>query len=279
MTFFADSMQKVLYKQLYQKPLVMVVGMHRSGTGLLTEILQRLGVFMGKNLSGNRESLFFQGINKELLDVMGCNWRHIDELPNPDGILSQCSWMVDYAKQRIELGLVHGHFDITISTFFRGLPKNWGWKDPRNSLLIPIWQTIFPQISVVHIFRDGRDVALSLLKREMKRNKAKGIMTDIRMRNSCIGYLDLWEKYVRRINASWPSIEKRHCLSYENLVKNPGQEIRSLAASLCVTMTSDACAIVDAGRNSRARVERFPWFEDLRLTNPLLSELGYDPQT
>ena len=43
---------------------VVVVGMHRSGTSLVSRILDQSGVMMGKDLQGDHESLFFIGLNE-----------------------------------------------------------------------------------------------------------------------------------------------------------------------------------------------------------------------
>lgn len=43
----------------------------------------------------------------------------------------------------------------------------WGWKDPRNTITLPIWLELFPNAKILHIRRHGVDVAQSLRKREL----------------------------------------------------------------------------------------------------------------
>jgi hypothetical protein len=45
----------------------------------------------------------------------------------------------------------------------------WGWKDPRNTFLLPIWLEIFPNAKIIHIYRNGLDIAKSLAVREQSR--------------------------------------------------------------------------------------------------------------
>jgi hypothetical protein len=281
MSFFLESIRNILFDRITENPPVMVVGMHRSGTGVLTDILQRLGVFMGKQLSANRESFFFQNINKDLLDMVGCNWRHIDDLPASADILRQHSWMLGYARQRVKAGLLREHFEVSLPHVFSGMPHTWGWKDPRNSLLIPLWREVFPGLTVIHIFRDGRDVALSLLRRDMKLNKDKSVYTDSRLRERFVSYFGLWEVYVRRIYASISSVNKQYSLSYENLLKNPEKEIRNLAKILDVALPENiehVCSVIDSSKNVHNRDEHFPWMRDVQLPDTVLRELGYDQQ-
>jgi hypothetical protein len=44
--------------------------------------------------------------------------------------------------------------------------RPWGWKDPRNTLLLRPWLEVFPEAKVVHVVRNGVEVALSLARRE-----------------------------------------------------------------------------------------------------------------
>ena len=43
---------------------VVVVGMHRSGTSLVSRILDDCGVMMGKDLQEDHESIFFISLNE-----------------------------------------------------------------------------------------------------------------------------------------------------------------------------------------------------------------------
>ena len=55
----------------------------------------------------------------------------------------------------------------------------WGWKDPRNTFLLPLWRDIFPEAKVIHVIRNGVDVAASLLTREEKRIRSTAPENDI----------------------------------------------------------------------------------------------------
>ncbi len=47
------------------RPPILIVGMHRSGTSLLTGLLRRLGLITGWSLN-NEESVFFHCVNLDI---------------------------------------------------------------------------------------------------------------------------------------------------------------------------------------------------------------------
>ena len=68
------------------KPII-ITGMHRSGTSLLSKILIENDVYMGSKLDSNSESVFFQRINKWILSCNGSSWDNpmtLNKLNNND---------------------------------------------------------------------------------------------------------------------------------------------------------------------------------------------------
>ena len=55
-------------------PPIIVIGMHRSGTGMLARVLSGLGVWMGERQSDNSEDMFFFTLNEWLLRLSGAAW-------------------------------------------------------------------------------------------------------------------------------------------------------------------------------------------------------------
>jgi len=58
------------------RPPIIIIGMHRSGTGMLTLLLEELCLFIGKEKEENNEALFFFRINEWLLHQCGAAWDH-----------------------------------------------------------------------------------------------------------------------------------------------------------------------------------------------------------
>ena len=56
------------------RPPVLLIGMHRSGTSLLSRMLDDLGMFMGWRLAPNHGARFFNTLNAWLLGSAGGRW-------------------------------------------------------------------------------------------------------------------------------------------------------------------------------------------------------------
>ncbi len=151
---------------------VIIMGMHRSGTSILTTMLRECGLFVGWELDETQEALFFRRRNEKLIGICGGRWDN----PLPVGLLlynSELSGEVTSSLKRdVSSFRVLSFLGLRLYWRFRTLcamDSPWGWKDPRNAFLLPLWLDVFPSARVVHIVRNGVDVARSLAVREKRR--------------------------------------------------------------------------------------------------------------
>lgn len=140
---------------------ICIAGMHRSGTSMVTRLLNLCGVSLGDkndllapstdNPEGFWEKHSLVLLNDYVLDLLEAGWDHAP--PFPDGWNHRPTMIV--AQQRARAAL---------ATFPDDMP--WGWKDPRNSLLLPFWKDIVgPDLRVVCCLRNPLEVAVSLARR------------------------------------------------------------------------------------------------------------------
>lgn len=234
---------------------VIVVGMHRSGTAMLTRILLSLGIHMGWQLSENAESRFFQDLNRKLLTDAGGSWFDIEMAMEK----MQAAEFVQYHASELEVQL----FEKGEIAAFLGMRQwldlllvrnsfRWGWKDPRSSITLPIWLSIFPSAKVVHVIRNGIDVAVSLHRREKARRAAD---RDYTSKTQSFSYcFMLWEQYVKFCREHSRSIPKvRYAeIRYEEVLRSPVQQIRRLMSFLNLGVRSaklaEAVSMVDPDR-------------------------------
>ncbi|MDD2746874.1 MAG: hypothetical protein PHG39_04890 [Acidithiobacillus ferrooxidans] len=141
--------------------LILVLGMHRSGTSLVTKALTTLGVYLGDQLmspapdnpKGFFEDIELQAINEQFLLSQSCHWDSV-RFPSKDTVLSSA--------------LDTYHSTIAQHLLTRKWPL-WGFKDPRMCRLWPFWETVLSttgqQTKVVWILRHPFAVARSLARR------------------------------------------------------------------------------------------------------------------
>jgi hypothetical protein len=151
---------------------VIVIGMHRSGTSMIIRMLRRMGLFTGWELDANGEAIYFVLRNRAVLESQGARW----DRPGPIDVL-----LDDDSLRRRMAGKLRRQLSAPCVASYLGpggylrhrslerLDRAWGWKDPRNTLLLRLWLEIFPAARVVHVVRNGVDVALSLKRREQRR--------------------------------------------------------------------------------------------------------------
>jgi hypothetical protein len=200
-------------------PPLIILGMHRSGTSLLARILNELGVYLGKDLHGHFESRCFRNINNELLATAGSHWAKPDAFLaaiETEKFITQCHALVKASLEE-EIGNYGNPSEFDF----------WGWKDPRNTLTLPIWLQCFPNSKRIYIFRNGIDVALSIYRREIRyllKNSAEN-----RLFPPTIGAsFRLWETYMKVGKQLCFRSQNCFSLRYEDLLFDSKNQIREI---------------------------------------------------
>lgn len=198
--------------------------MHRSGTSMLSRILNLLNVHMGAKINIHDESLFYKELNDTLLKKIHCYW----DAPSNARLLTSdkaaVNQLIKYAEKRIT--------SWRYKWYYQGWSNynHWGWKDPRSILTLPVFNSIYPKAKYIFIVRNGVDVANSLQQRELKRiDKKLNINTSIRCR-SLVESFNLWEEYMQvyELNKSIICPENLFEIRYEDLVNNNESYISNL---------------------------------------------------
>lgn len=140
------------------KKVLILLGMHRSGTSLLTNWLWSMGLDVGQdllkggigNVNGHFEDRDFHDVHESI-----------------------------FRKNGISYGGLQGPLDIVLDKTDKDqLIKNvesknasnrqWGWKEPRTCLFLNEYKTILPEAKYLIVYRSCDDVVNSLLKRHIK---------------------------------------------------------------------------------------------------------------
>jgi len=228
---------------------VIVIGMHRSGTTMITEVLKLLGIYMGKRVDINQESIFFQKINNWIMHSMRASW----DYPNNTNVI--------YSDQQVfnnYINYISNVLNSINAIEFFGIKKyitgsfsqnnlQWGWKDPRNTFTLPIWSSIFKNCKIIHVKRHGVDIANSLHVRNEKIKSANRSKNKFKYRYSNQGFLqsprclslqgafDIWYDYMAQTEYIKDLVKLPiHHLAYENFLSNPMKEIEEICEYLAI---------------------------------------------
>ncbi|MBF0506790.1 MAG: hypothetical protein HQL09_08135 [Nitrospirae bacterium] len=206
---------------------ICILGMHRSGTSAITRSVNFLGAFLGEeddictygpdNPTGFWESLELRLFNERLLYHLKTSWD--TSLPLDEG------WHLREDLQPFRNELI----DLIKKKFSdRNL---WAWKDPRTSLLFPLWKDVLKELDIellcVYAIRNPLDVARSLKKRN-------GF--------SCDKGFCLWLNYnISMLMAilTVPTV----FVSYDRLLNNWESELRRCAETLKISWPKDDASL------------------------------------
>jgi|AntAceMinimDraft_10_1070366.scaffolds.fasta_scaffold27521_2 hypothetical protein len=192
-------------KKINVKKTIIIIGMHRSGTSVIGNILNELGVNLGKNVlqgaednkGGFFENKKFIRMNNHLLALKNGSW---DSPPSEKKINSLKK--SEKIKKLIKK-LINSEKDVI-----------WGWKEPRTSLLLDLYYPYLKNPYFIYCKRNPLAIANSLKKRNNFSIK-KG--------------LNLTKEYNYRIKKF---INKIKCpvlkIDYEDIIKEPQKEIKKI---------------------------------------------------
>jgi hypothetical protein len=182
------------------------------------------------NIAGFWENTDFVQVNDELLYAFGGAWDLPPELPETWEQHPRVTRLQERAQEIIrELALC----------------EPWAWKDPRNSLTLPFWRTVLPDLKLIICLREPLEVAGSLAARTSSPSRTFP--------------LDLWLAYNQRLLQA----SKQHnsiVTHYDSYFTDPRAEVRRVLAALGVPAADDtleraAESVRPAARHHRAADE------------------------
>lgn len=195
--------------------VLVITGMHRSGTSLIASLLQSAGLDVGHRLlmendsnpKGHYEDLDFVNFHEDVLDAQGLN---------------TAGWILDRSIPVSEI-----LFPQAIKLVERNHPKSlWGWKDPRTVLFLNFWQELIPEAKFVFIYRQPWEVMDSLFRR--------GNPTFIKNPNLAI---EVWQHYNQLILEFCQEFPERSILlSLDTITQDPALLTKAIQEKLDINL-------------------------------------------
>jgi hypothetical protein len=197
-----------------KKRLIVVLGMHRSGTSAITRSLQVMGVELGDkflppqedNITGFWEDADINAINIEILNSLGSEWHFLTPVQQTD---------IDILRK-------NGYFQQALEILEKKMSGTdiFGFKDPRLAKLFPFWKEVFIQsqlnVSYILSIRHPLSVSKSLEKRDGFDLEKGSLLWLEHIINSLVGTLG----------------ESCVLVDYDRLIQSPETEIKNIAKGL-----------------------------------------------
>ncbi|MGB3295823.1 MAG: sulfotransferase [Phormidesmis sp.] len=139
--------------------ILIVTGMHRSGTSLMAEYLSECGLFVGSDLlnlaaastdsayNGHHEDKAFFDLHDKMLKRL-----HTSPFPRYQFRLTN---RFNASEKQTAIALVQARKHLS----------QWGWKDPRTALFLNAWHDVIPEAKHLLLIRNPLSVADSLIRR------------------------------------------------------------------------------------------------------------------
>lgn len=232
------------------KTLIVVLGMHRSGTSAVAKSLQVFGVDLGKqleppaeyNAKGYWEDIDIVRLNEAMLDTLNMTWHSLAPVTEHD---------VEILCQR--------GFLLEATTLLRNKTQGvecFGFKDPRTAKLLPFWMRVFAasgfDVKYVLVYRNPLSVADSLARRDnFSRAKSFILIADYLI--NCISFLQS---------------EKVALIDYDTLMQQPLMQLKLISDALGLDFKQ-----ADAERFSQDFLDK-----RLRHSEYTCADLNLDPE-
>ena len=200
------------------KRCIVVLGMHRSGTSLMTGLLQIFGVYLGgdlmeavsdRNPKGHFEHNRIYRINEEILTELDSSWDDIKGLPKNWHKLKRISEYKERIKRIIKEDF--GKLDM------------FGLKEPRICILLPLYLEIFRELKIEPLF-------VIMMRKEIEVAKSLKKIYNLSLNKS----LELYKKYNNNIE-KYTKKKKRIYVEFDDLINNVEKVIDRIRKELNVS--------------------------------------------
>lgn len=171
---------------MQQNNILVIAGMHRSGTSMITHWLHECGLNVGENLLGagigNTEGHY------EDMDFYQLHVDHLLENKLPyTGFIGEAAPAFSPKTEK------------TLKDIIAAKNKEfaqWGWKDPRTCLFLNTYEKLLPDAKYLIIFRDFSATVSSMISRIFKQK-------DIKYSKQKWLARMFWNKIGRKVKQQW----------------------------------------------------------------------------
>ncbi len=189
---------------------ILILGMHRSGTSLIAELIDKWGAFGNnsflptdyRNPQGYWEYEPLVHFNRRLLVSVGAQ-SFVPPSDQDAAMLRERASEPAWKNDAVQL----------LASMESG-KRMWYWKDPRLSVTLPFWQQFWVNAVYVIAVREPLDIALSLKK-----------IYNLPVTAGCL----LWQRYMTAVLKYTEGHPQRIFVEYERILSTPADECLRLS--------------------------------------------------
>ena len=266
-------------KRSLQRPPVIVIGAHRSGTTATARALHILGLHIGRRLDSHEEPRELRRLHNDYLQSLGASWHEptpfLERMQTPRGRADCIDYLQGHLRSFERIFGLRGPWNLPFLGQVRP-GKPWGWKEPRTTLFASCWVDLFPQARILQIVRHPLAVAASMQKRELgfqaKGDPPTGRVEDL---NHC---LDLAIAYMEAGRAVAAYTTHYQCIRFEDIQADPARSLTEIANFCELTFTAGQMneAVASIRPDTSDAWKNFPGAGELLSRYPVAKTFGYD---
>ena len=214
-----------------KKRLIIVLGMHRSGTSAVARSLQSFNVALGDRLiagvEGDNDKGFWedadiQSMNERILGKLGSAWDRISAIDHRRLVGSE------FSSERIDARLL-------LERKLEGR-DDFSFKDPRTAVLVPFWRCVVEDLELesqfVIVVRNPLETAASLHRRNGF-DQVKSLMLWLKHMNSAVQFTNGMPRVFVRYEALLARpLEQLERISRATMLPMPQEQDPSLKSFL-----------------------------------------------
>lgn len=244
-------------------PPLVIVGIGGSGTRVFAQLAVAGGCFMGTNVNHAHDALEFYELADRWCEPVHRAWVQGADPPDPDGF--------------------RGDLERCVERHLAGAEGSaaWGWKQPRSIHLLPVLEAALPGMRLLHVLRDGRDVAFGkTIHVELTGHYA--VLPALRERPSAVQLAALWSS-ANELAADFGEqcLGERYLrVRLEDLCRSPAEVGTAVATFAAGPPKYDVAALVKRPSSLGRWRDADPGLlgEVTRISKTTLERFGYLPE-
>lgn len=204
---------------------IIVLGVERSGTSVVAEMIHRWGAYAGDQEKLHKADMHAPRGYWEYLPV----WDLLEELGEFES--GATWWARDFQKRMAEKASdpTYRSKAMSLISEMSRAGRSWFWKDPALSHFLPFWQKIWGDVAYVVTIRNPHDVAVSwegfIMPPELQNRVSFVAMNLLR-----------WQHMMLQILRHTESAQRKLFICYEDVIREPAAEADRLRNFLNTTL-------------------------------------------